>query len=148
LSVVANTHWGLTPRESIEAECKRRGREAVVAGCVALVRGDDVDPPLLVALAGPAADKFLDGRQHDDVYWLRVWGIRGLLYAWDDSAAGAVQRALGDESWRVREMACKVAARRQLGDALASVAELREDPVARVRAAASRAVTTLTEAGA
>jgi HEAT repeats len=82
------------------------------------------------------------------LYWLRVWGARGLLWVWDDSALGALRFALEDDAWRVREMAVKVVARHRLGDALASVAALQEDPVPRVRAAASRAVTVLTAAGA
>jgi hypothetical protein len=41
-------------------------------------------------------------------------------------------------------MAAKVVARHRLGGALDAVARLRDDPVARVRAAAERAVVTLT----
>jgi hypothetical protein len=41
-----------------------------------------------------------------------------------------------------------VIARHKVGDALEAVAALRYDPVERVRAAASRAVTMLTAAGA
>jgi hypothetical protein len=77
-----------------------------------------------------------------------VWAVRALLYAWDDVARGAVIGALADEAWRVREMAVKVTARRLLGEALASVAELRHDPVGRVRLAAERATAILTAAGA
>lgn len=120
----------------------------MVAGCVRLMAGDDVEPALLVALGGPGAQKFLDGEQHDDRYWLRVWGTRGLLWAWDGSALAAVRAALADEAWRVREMACKVVARHLVGDALADVAALGDDPVPRVRAAATRAVVRLTGAGA
>jgi hypothetical protein len=141
---VAGSRWGLTPRQSIEAECARRGRVAVVRGCVDLVLGDEADPDLLVALGGPGAGKFLDGREHVDSYWLRVWGARGLLWVWDDRALEALRHALGDEAWRVREMAVKVAARHGVGDVLPEVAGLRDDPVPRVREAARRAVTTLT----
>jgi hypothetical protein len=137
--------WGLTPKQSIEFECARRGEADVVAGCVELLVGRDVDDELVFALGGPAARSVLDGGQQ---YWLRVWGMRGLLYAWDDTARPAVLAGLADQAWRVREMAAKVIARRQLGDALAAVAELRDDPVPRVRAAAARAVTILTARGA
>jgi HEAT repeat protein len=140
--------WGPTPRQSIEAEAARRGRQALVAGCIRLVEGGDADPDLLRALGGPAADKFLDGRPHDDRYWFRVWGARGLLWVWDDSAFDAIRDALHDESWRVREMALKVVGRHLLGDALPAVAELRDDPVPRVRAAAERTLVLLTHAGA
>jgi HEAT repeat protein len=86
--------------------------------------------------------------RRDQRYFLRVWAARALLYAWDDSAQGAVLDALADESWRVREMVAKVVARRKLGDALAAVAGLSSDPVPRVRAAAARAAMILTAAGA
>ena len=139
-----SSQWGTTPRASIEAECERRGRDAVVAGCEDLVRGGRVDDDLLVALAGPAAIPFLSGAARDDDYWLRVWGLRGLLHAWDDGAADVVRTALGDEHWRVREMALKVTAKHALDDALDGVLELRTDVNARVRTAAERAVVALT----
>ncbi len=60
----------------------------------------------------------------------------------------AVMAALGDDEWRVREMAAKVVARHQLGDALLIVADLCNDPNQRVRAAPSRALVHLTENGA
>lgn len=137
--------WGLTPRQSIELECARRGEAGVVAGCVGLLAGRDADDGLVFAIGGPLARAVLDGRQR---YWLRVWAMRALLYVWDDTARTAVLSGLADEAWRVREMAAKVIARRRLGEALTAVAELRHDPVARVRAAAARAVTSLTAAGA
>lgn len=117
-----------------------------MAGCIALLEGRATDDDLVRALAGPAADRVLDGGEGR--YWLRVWGARGLLYAWDDSAVPAVVAAAGDDSWRVREMAAKVVARRRLGDGLAAVVALRDDPVARVRAAAERAVQAVVAAGA
>jgi hypothetical protein len=45
-------------------------------------------------------------------------------------------------------MAAKVVARQFVGDLLVAVAELRDDPVSRVRAAAFRAVNVITQAGA
>jgi hypothetical protein len=123
------SQWGITPRQSIELECARRGEPAVVDGCLRLLAGQPADDGLVFALGGPAARAVLDGGQP---YWLRVWAMRGLLYAW------------ADESWRVRELAAKVIARRGLGDALTGLAALGDDPVARVRAAAGRAVAVLT----
>jgi HEAT repeat protein len=137
-----------TPRERIEAESARRGRRALVAGCLDLLRGSMDDPELVRCLGGRGAAKFLDGGQHDDTYWLRVWALRGLLWSWDVSAAGPVRDALGDESWRVREMAAKVVARHLVAAAFTAVAELRDDPVPRVRAAAHRALVRLSEADA
>jgi hypothetical protein len=150
----------MTPRQSIEAECARRGQQALVAGCIALLERralvddtlvDDtlVDDALLVALAGPVAEYVLSGREGGkNGYWPRVWAARGLLHAWQDRATAAIITATTDEAWRVREMAAKVVARHQVGDALDAVAALREDPVPRVRLAAERAVTKLTATGA
>ena len=146
--MASGSQWGMTPQQSIERECARRGRADVVAGCRALVRGETVDPDLLIALAGPGARKFLDGAAHDDTYWLRVWGTRGLLWIWDDAATAEVRLALTDDAWRVREMALKVIARQRLGELVTAAADARTDPVPRVRHAADRALTLLTASGA
>jgi hypothetical protein len=138
------SEWGMTPRQSIYAECERRGKDAVVAGCVSLLAGDGADDALIVALGGPAAEYVLAGGEGGaDGYWPRVWAARGLLHAWADTASPAIVAAITDESWRVREMAAKVVARHRVGDALAAVAALRDDQVARVRTAAGRAVAIL-----
>jgi len=143
----ARSGWELTPRQSVELECARRGESAVVTGCVALLRGQDVDDGLLFALGGPTASGVIhDSPRQRNQYWRRVWGARGLLYAWMPEAAGAIVAALSDEHWRVREMAAKVIAKRKIGDALHEVTTLREDPVPRVRSSAERAVAVLTAA--
>lgn len=144
----ARSGWELTPRQSVELECARRGEPAVVTGCVALLRGQDVDDGLLFALGGPAASIVIhDGPRQSNQYWRRVWGARGLLYAWTPEAADAIIAALPDGHWRVREMAAKVIAKRKIGAALHEVTTLREDPVPRVRSAAERAIVVLTAAG-
>jgi len=137
----------MTPRQSIERECARRGPDAVVAGCRAILRDEPADPVLLLALGGPAARKFLDGDDHLDDYWLRVWAARGLLWVWDDEATPEIVQGLADESWRVREMALKVVARQRIGDLVTEVADARRDPVARVRQAADRALALITASG-
>jgi hypothetical protein len=143
--VAPGSQWGQTPRESIELECRRCGAAEVVAGCIELLRGREADDALIIALGGPAARSVLDtGPAPVHRYWLRVWAARAFLYTWDDSALDPVLAALADESWRVREMAAKVVARRRLGEALATVAGLQNDPVPRVRTAAARATTVLT----
>ena len=138
----------MTPQQSIERECTRRGKDDVVEGCRRLIRRDPVDPQLVLALGGPGAEKFLDGQPHVDTYWLRVWGLRGLLWAWDDTAMPEVRLAPGDEAWRVREMAFKVISHHLLGDFTPDAAAGREDEVPRVREAAHRALTHLTTSGA
>jgi HEAT repeat protein len=137
--------WGVTPRQSVEAECGQRGRAAVVSGCVDLLCGREADDELILALGGPAAEYVLGGREGGKSgYWPRVWAARGLLYVWDERAAAAVIRAAADPAWRVREMAAKVIARHAVGGALTVVAELQDDPVPRVRNVAQRALRILT----
>jgi hypothetical protein len=141
------SRWGVTPRDSIRAECDRRGERQVVEGCVSLLESRDADPALHLALAGPAAAAVLQGRAGGpEGYWPRVWAARGLLYAWDDLATPSVVRATEDPAWRVREMAAKVILRRRLEVAVPQVATLQRDPVPRVRRAAERALQALVSA--
>jgi hypothetical protein len=134
-----------TPRQGIEAECRRRGKPAVVSGCIDLLEGREVDDGLVLALGGPPAEYVLTGREGGkEGYWPRVWAARGLLHAWDDRATAAIVRATTDDAWRVREMAAKVIARHQVGEARQAAAGLRDDDVPRVRLAAERAVAALT----
>jgi hypothetical protein len=140
-----------TPKERITAERDSRGAGPLTADCVALLEGrpDEVSDALIVALGGEGGVYILDGAAGGrNGYWPRVWAARGLLHAWDPAATAAIIGATGDEAWRVREMAAKVIARHRVGDAFDAVAALRTDPVERVRAAAARAVTVLTAAGA
>ena len=138
------TTWRRRPRDRIEAACAELGQPAVVQAYVDLLAGREVDAALLETLGGRYAGQALpDEHNH---YWLRVWGARGLLWAWSDEATAALEAALADEHWRVREMAAKVVARHRIDDALPLVAALRDDPVPRVRAASARAVMRLTDA--
>jgi hypothetical protein len=101
-----------TPRQSIAAECRRRGKLAVVSGCIDLLEGREVDDGLILALGGPPAEYVLSGHEGGrEGYWPRVWAARDLLHAWDDGATAAIIRATGDDAWRVREMAAKIIAR-------------------------------------
>ena len=137
----------LTPEQRITLECARRGKQAFVAGCVALLHGRyaAVDDDLIVALGAEHGQNVLIGYNYGKGgYWPRVWAARGLLHAWDSAATGAIIHATADDAWRVREMAAKVIARYRVGDALEAVAALRTDAVPRVRAAADRAVRLLT----
>jgi len=143
-----------TPKERIAAECARRGRHALIAGCVDLLHGryDTVDDDLVLALGGETAVYVLGGGEGGKAgYWPRVWAARGLLHAWDPAddnvTTAAIINATSDTAWRVREMAGKVIARHRVGDALDAIAALRADPVPRVRDAAQRAVVALTADG-
>lgn len=137
----------MTPQQRIEAECARRGRDAVLADCFALLDGA-TDLRLLRSLAAAGAEKYADGREHDDTYWFRVWAMRGLLWAWDPRAEPYVIAGFRDEHWRVREMAAKVTARNLVGGAGEAIVALKADPVPRVRQAAERAIRRLIEAAA
>ncbi|GAA4070931.1 hypothetical protein GCM10022248_44150 [Nonomuraea soli] len=118
------------------------GEARVAAWCADLlvlaVGYDDPGEPPLVWIGGaPAVDGLGVGWKE---HWPRVWGARGLLYAWTPAAAPAVVRGLEDTSWRVREMCAKVARLRELGEAADVLAGLVGDEVPRVRAAALRAL--------
>ena len=135
----------MSPRLRLHAACERHGTRVVVRACLDLLAGGDADPALLVALGGPhAQDLLARGLPAVHRYWVRTWGARGLLYAWDTTlvpqVAPVLVDACADEAWRVREMVCKVVAHHRVDDAFDAVAALREDPVERVRAAAGRAV--------
>jgi len=135
----------MTPRQGVEAESQRRGKPAVVSGCIDLLEGREVDDALILALGGEPAQYVLTGHEGGKGgYWPRVWAARGLLHAWDSRATAAIIRATADDSWRVREMAAKVIARHRIGDAFSAMSRLRDDDVPRVRSAAERAVAALT----
>lgn len=135
----------MLPKDAILAECGRRGKREVVGGCVALLRTQPVDDALVRVLGGDAAATVLDAGPVS-AYWLRVWGARGLLWAWDEAAEPALLEALRDEHWRVREMAAKVVARHRVGGAFDALVPLCEDPVPRVAQAAQRALRVLAAA--
>jgi len=131
----------MTPKQSIELECDRRGRHVVVEDCVAIVSGRHVDSDFLRVIGGPSAESVLQGRDGGvDGYWPRVWAARGLLHVWDDVATDAIIDATAHEAWRVREMAAKVIARHRVWPAVDVVVKLPDDENARVRTAANRAI--------
>jgi hypothetical protein len=118
----------------------------VVAGCIDILNGSSIDEHLLDVLAGPAAGSVLEGAEGGLTgYWPRVWALRGLLYAWSDRAVPALLRAFDDNSWRVREMAARVVAKQNIGEAFDDVVRLQDDPTPRVRAAARRAAVVLVD---
>lgn len=138
--------WRVTPKASIESECRRRSRVAVVRDCVALLNSRAVDPDFLRVLGGPPAEAVLEGRDGGvDGYWPRVWAARGLLHVWDDSATDAIITATSHERWRVREMSAKVIAAHKVRPAIDEVVRLLDDENARVRAAARRAFNAIAE---
>lgn len=143
--MVARSRWGISPRESVKRECALRGEDAVIAGWIDLLRGRDADPALIQALGGPPARWVVTGGTGGPDYWLRVWAARGLLYAYDDSAASTLEGALDDEHWRVREMAARACGRHGIDTALPQLAALMQDPIPRVQRAAERAIVRITD---
>ncbi|HEY5093367.1 MAG TPA: HEAT repeat domain-containing protein [Acidimicrobiales bacterium] len=132
--------WGVTPKASIEAECQRRSRTAVIHDCILLLDSKRVDPDFVRVLGGPPAEVILEGGAGGiEGYWPRVWAARGLLHIWDDSATTAIIAATSHEQWRVREMSAKVIAAHNVRAAIDAVVALLDDDNARVRVAARRA---------
>lgn len=113
------------------------GEKEVTTRAVALVGGYNAGDEFLLYVGGRHAQGILDGAPV--LYWPELWGTRALLYVWDDSATEAVGAALVNQAWRVREMAARVVAVRNL-DFAAVLVGLLTDEVARVRAASARAL--------
>ena len=129
-----------TPRLRVAAACERLGAEAVVARCHDLLAGGEESADFLIALGGtPARRLVAEGFPPGQEYWLRVWAARGLLWAGPGDDADSLRAGLRDESWRVREMTCKVIARHRVEGLLDDVVPLENDRIARVREAAKRA---------
>lgn len=121
--------------------CRKHGARVVADACMRLMAGADIDPLMREVFGDQHSPEWLDSEVN--AYWLRVWGARGLLWNWDPRAVASIRTALGDEAWRVREMAARVAARHLLDEVQPSITELVHDPVPRVRAAATRALALL-----
>lgn len=109
-----------------------------------LIAGAEIDPLMREVFGNQHSQEWLD--RDVNRYWLRVWGTRGLLWNWDARALPSLRAALGDEHWRVREMAAKVVARHLVDELQPDVAQLIQDSTPRVRAAASRALALLAAA--
>ncbi len=140
--------WADTPRTSVERYARANGDDDLVAELLALLAGAPLKAELGAILAGPAERAVSAGASGGPPGdWGRVWAVRALLYTWSDAATPAVVSACADESWRCREMALKVAARRLVDEALEAATRCQADPVARVRSAAQRVLRVLVESG-
>ena len=114
------------------------GEPAVVEACRAMLRGDDAPLEAVLALGGRNAAAFLD--ELPGSYWGRCWGARGLLYVWGDAAIRPCARRSPTSTgecarWSPRSWP-------SVGSTSSPVRwrTLRTDEVARVRAAAQRAL--------
>ena len=130
--------------ELIRELAARLGRARFTEVCVDLMSGAPREAyleelPWLTGHSWAVGDSVHDRATWPD-YWLRTWGARGLLHAWDDAATEAVVAGLGDEHWRPAEMCAKVAARHDVAGTGDGVAALAGHDLPRVRAVAVRAL--------
>ncbi|HYJ69263.1 MAG TPA: HEAT repeat domain-containing protein [Nocardioidaceae bacterium] len=123
------------------------GIHAVIDMCLALLEGNtdyELLPLPLSYLGGAQAVSALGRDPHlaarEQNYWPRVWAARGLRYVWMSYAEPGVVAALRDPAWRVREMAAKVVAQRELSSAADALVPLLTGSTARARVAAIRAI--------
>lgn len=131
-------------QELIVELADRLGTDEFIARCVVLLEGAPREEHL-DALPWLTGHDWSDGEPVRDPavwkdHWLRTWGARGLLHVWDERATGAVVAGLGDEEWRPAEMCLKVAAAHDVAGTGDGAAALADHPLARVRAAAARAL--------
>ena len=83
---------GKRPRESVEEECARRGKDEVVAGCVRLLYGGDADAAdaemIHRLIGGPPASRVVTGQPAGPDYWLQ-----GLGRAWTAVSVGTMSHS-------------------------------------------------------
>jgi hypothetical protein len=127
----APQHPRAAPRDLLAALRREIGESAAAACCAELLDGAD---PVDYADVLPYLGGNLDWPDH----WARVWGARGLLYVWTESAGTVVVAGLADPAWRVVENCLKVSTQRELSDAGPAAVGLTGHHRARVRAQAVR----------
>lgn len=137
------------PRALLAEGVSDYGIHTVIDTCLTLIDGHDEYDLLampLTYLGGARArgqldrgDLALRGQDH----WPRAWGVRGLMYAWLPYAGTGIVTALGDQHWRVRELAAKVVDRHRIAEAAAALLPLLSDDSAQVQVAAIRASATV-----
>ena len=126
------------PRRLVSRACDRYGRVAIVQWCIRLLTGEpaqDSDPDIT----------WLGGQHGWDAMWQRVWAARALSYIYLPEAAAAITAGLGDESWRVQEMACNVVGAQGLIHLRGETERLVDHETERVSRAATRALALLDE---
>lgn len=119
----------------MEVAVKYYGETEVIARALSLIDGNNEGEDFLLFVGGDHAQGILDGAPV--LYWPELWGLRALLYVWNDTATPAVVNALHNTAWRVREMAVRVIAAREL-PAATELTELLGDETPRVRIAVAR----------
>ena len=84
--------------------------------------------------------RLLGGMDAIEPYMARVWAGQGLLHAWHHQASEAVQVALHDEDWQVREVAAQLVGHHKLVYIDELVELLTDDPFPHVRITAAHAL--------
>lgn len=120
----------------IAASVETLGEPQFVLRAVSLIAGHNEGEEFLLVVGGEHAKGILEGAPV--LYWPELWGMRALLYAWDDSAAPAVAAGLENQAWRVREMAARVAALRGLPVRETLLGLLTDDVAPRARGRGAR----------
>lgn len=123
--------------ERLNTAAREEGEPSVARRARVLLEGGYEGEDFLRIVGGTHAEGILSGAPA--LYWPELWGARALLYVWDDSAKRTVIAALGNQSWRVREMCAKVCAAREIGE-IAEIGVLTTDEHPRVRSAGARAL--------
>lgn len=100
---------------------------------------------LLSGETSPGAEQdpdiaLLGGMDAIEPYMARVWAGQALLQAWHHKADDAVQLALDDDAWQVREIAAQLAAHHELVYTAELVQLLTDDAYPHVRIAAAKAL--------
>jgi hypothetical protein len=91
--------WGLTPRQSIQLACARRGEAGVVSRCVELLAARDVDDELALQSAARQRDRSWTAVSSTG-WWCGPWGLA--VCVGGHSLAFRAGR-LADDSWRIRK---------------------------------------------
>lgn len=125
----------LPPKKRIEAGIARYGHSEFITRALALIAGNSEGEDFLLYVGGDHAQGIIDGAPV--LYWPELWGLRALLYVWDDSATSSVIGALNNTAWRVREMAARVVVAHEIPARIELMALL-SDEKPRVRIAAAR----------
>lgn len=84
--------------------------------------------------------KLLGGMDAIEPYMGRVWAGQALLHAWHHKAVHAVQGALTDDEWQVREVAAELVGHHKLTMVDELVELLANDAYPQVRVAAANAI--------
>lgn len=134
------------PRQLVAEGTAHFGIHSVVDTCLALLEGRvdfDLLPVPVAFVSGVHAQALVqrgDPAAREQIYWPRVWGARGLRYAWLEYAGPGVVQGLQDPAWRVREMSAKVIREHAVPDSAHALSRLLADESVRVRVAAVQAL--------